>query len=108
MTDHNRLFVDTYFQLSDQEEQTFQAELGRLDVTEQEQIMQIVTSWMQKGIDQGEKSLILRQLEYKFNALPADIRSQVESLALAQLDQLGEALLGFNSIEDLNRWLANS
>jgi hypothetical protein len=101
-------FVDTYLQLGDQEEQTFQAELGRLDVTEQEQIMQIVTSWMQKGIDQGEKSLVLRQLEYKFNPWPAEIRSQVESLALAQLDQLGEALLGFNNIEDLNRWLANS
>jgi hypothetical protein len=85
-------FVDTYLQLNAQEEQVFQGELGRLEGAEQEEIMQIVTSWMQKGIEQGEKSLILRQLERKLGTLSLTTLNQVEDLTQTQLEQLGESL----------------
>jgi hypothetical protein len=47
-------FVDTYLRLNAAEENRFQAELSRMDVTEQEAIMEIVTSWTEQGIQQGE------------------------------------------------------
>jgi predicted transposase/invertase (TIGR01784 family) len=46
-------FVDTYLRLNLQEEQVFQVEVGTLEETEREEIMQIVTSWMEQGIAEG-------------------------------------------------------
>jgi hypothetical protein len=75
-------FVDTYLRLSQQEEQVFQDELGKIEPTEREGVMEIVTSWMERGIEQGkhegERSLILKPLDRKLGMLPSDIRSQVE------------------------------
>lgn len=46
-------FVDTYLRLNPQEEQVFQEEIGRLETNSREDVMEIVTSWMQEGIEQG-------------------------------------------------------
>jgi predicted transposase/invertase (TIGR01784 family) len=51
------------------------------------------------------RSLILRQLNRRVGELPEDVRSQVESLPLEQLENLGEALLDFTSMADLDAWL---
>jgi predicted transposase/invertase (TIGR01784 family) len=114
-------FVDTYLRLNVQEEQVFQESVGTLEGTEREGIMQIVTSWMEQGIAEGRtegiaegeqrgrteeaRSLILRQLTRRVGILPSEIRSQVESLTLEQLESLGEALLDFSSSADLDEWL---
>jgi hypothetical protein len=37
--------------------------------------------------------------------LPQDIRSSVELLSIDRLEALGEALLDFNSLQDLQNWL---
>jgi hypothetical protein len=54
---------------------------------------------------QDEHALILRQLTRRLGELPADLRSQVEALPLAQLEALGEALLDFTGLSDLQAWL---
>jgi hypothetical protein len=46
-------FVDTYLRLTAQEEQVFQHEIGKREASTQESIMQIVTSWMEQGFEQG-------------------------------------------------------
>jgi Domain of unknown function (DUF4351) len=38
--------------------------------------------------------------------LPEALQTQVEALPLKQLEALGEALLDFTSLADLERWLA--
>jgi predicted transposase YdaD len=55
--------------------------------------------------EQREKSLILRQLTRRVGELPEDVRQQVEALPLEQLENLGEALLDFSSMADLQAWL---
>ncbi len=60
----------------------------------------------EEGRSEGEKSLVLRQLAKRVGELPQDVRSQVESLSLEQLENLGEALLDFTTMADLNAWLA--
>jgi Domain of unknown function (DUF4351) len=70
---------------------------------------------MEQGIAEGEqrgrteeaRSLILRQLTRKLglSTLPASTETQVQALALPQLEALGEALLDFSSAEDLKVWM---
>jgi Domain of unknown function (DUF4351)/PD-(D/E)XK nuclease family transposase len=104
-------FVDTYLKLNTNEEQVFQREIGKLETQQQEKVMEIVTSWMERGIEQGAereaRSLVLRLLDRRVGALPTEMRSQVEALSLEQLEALGEALLDFGAIADLEAWLQN-
>jgi predicted transposase YdaD len=106
-------FVDTYLRLNAQEEQAFHVEVVTLKDAEREDIMQIVTSWMEQGIAKGEqrgrveegRSLILRQLTRKLGTLPTSVEAQVQALTLPQLEALGEALLDFAEMSDLTDWL---
>ena len=62
----------------------------------------------EEGIKEGlqrEKSLVLRQLTRRVGELPQQVRQQVESLPVEQLENLGEALLDFGSMADLYTWL---
>ena len=71
----------------------------------------------QEGIQEGEQrgrkqgreteaySLILRQLNRRVGELPEDVRQRVEILPLEELENLGEALLDFSSMADLQVWL---
>jgi predicted transposase/invertase (TIGR01784 family) len=99
-------FVDTYLRLNQPEQEIFQAEIGKMNAPEQERIMQIVTSWMEQGIEQGERSLILRQLSCRLGDLPEDVRMQLNQLSITQLETLGEALLDFTQPLDLVTWLS--
>ncbi|WP_414550063.1 Rpn family recombination-promoting nuclease/putative transposase [Anabaena sp. CCY 0017] len=61
----------------------------------------------QEGRQEGERNLVLRQLTRKLGELPPGMREQLEILSLEQLENLGEALLDFNTLLDLEAWLAN-
>ena len=61
----------------------------------------------QRGRQEGERSLVLRQLTRKVGELTPGMREQLETLTLEQLENLGEALLDFTSLLDLEAWLAN-
>jgi predicted transposase/invertase (TIGR01784 family) len=106
-------FVDTYLRLNSQEEQAFQAAVGTLENIERDNIMQIVTSWMEQGIAEGRTEgrteeaqlLILRQLSRRIGAVSPEERSHIQALSLTQLESLGEALLDFSSSNDLDNWL---
>lgn len=52
-----------------------------------------------------QKLLIGRLLDRTVGRRPSDIQAKVENLSLEQLNQLAEALLLFDSIDDLARWL---
>lgn len=60
---------------------------------------------LQEGENRGERSLVLRQLTRKFGPVSAEVRSQIDSLSLPELENLGEALLEFSSGDDLTNWL---
>jgi predicted transposase YdaD len=101
-------FVDTYLTLTESEEQAFQEELGRIEPEEQERVMQIVTSWMRTGIEQGrregEVSIVMRLLRRKIGELNPEVEAKVRELPDSQLEALSEALLDFTSIDDLIYW----
>jgi predicted transposase/invertase (TIGR01784 family) len=59
----------------------------------------------QRGALREGQSLILRLLTRRIGDMSPEIRSQVQSLPLDQLEALGEALLDFSEPEDLVTWL---
>lgn len=103
----------------------FQTELARIEPAQQEEVMEIVTSWMEQGIQRGLQqgrqeglqqglqegrqqeavSLILRQITRRLGAVTPSLQERIQRLSLAQLEDLGEALLDFDSAADLAAWL---
>lgn len=60
----------------------------------------------QEAREDEAKSLILRQLPRRVGEVPESIRVQIDTLSLTQLESLGEALLDFSNLSDLETWLA--
>nr|WP_199318410.1 DUF4351 domain-containing protein [Leptolyngbya sp. FACHB-541] len=60
----------------------------------------------QEGRQEEGRSLILKQLTRRMGTLPPTVVTQIQSLTLEQLETLGEALLDFSTLADLETWLA--
>lgn len=101
-------FIDTYLKLNPEEKKRFEAELATIEPRQQEDVMQIVTSWMEEGIErgkkQGELALLNRLLNRRFGSLSPQLQERIDNLPIAQLEELGEALLDFTTIDDLSAW----
>jgi hypothetical protein len=63
----------------------------------------------QEGIQEGQRneglSFVLRLLTRRFGLISPSTESQIRSLSLFQLEELGEALLDFSNLSDLSEWL---
>lgn len=59
----------------------------------------------QEGRQEGERSLLSLILTQKFGTLPDRTTEQINALTLEQLESLAVALLGFDTIADLENWL---
>jgi flagellar biosynthesis/type III secretory pathway protein FliH len=110
-------FIDTYLRLNAEEEAVFQEQLARIEPAQEEEVMEIVTSWMEQGIQRGRQeglqqgrqqqavSMVLRLLTRRLGAVEPSLQERIQRLSLAQLEDLGEALLDFDSAGDLAAWL---
>jgi F0F1-type ATP synthase membrane subunit b/b' len=63
--------------------------------------------WFDRHEKHGLISIIWRQLQRKVGELDPEVERQVRELEVAQLEELSEALLDFEDIEDLTDWLRN-
>lgn len=59
----------------------------------------------EEGREAEARSLVLRQLTRRVGELPQQVRERIETLNLEQLENLGEALLDFTIMADLEAWL---
>jgi predicted transposase/invertase (TIGR01784 family) len=59
----------------------------------------------QEGREEGKEELILLLLTKKFGTLPKTVPTQVQSCSPERLNALGEALLDFQTLADLEAWL---
>jgi Domain of unknown function (DUF4351) len=94
--------------LNEEEEAIFKAEIDTIGLVEEEQVMEIVTSWMERGINQGierEFALVLRQVNRRLGGLNPTLEAQIRDLSIEQVEDLGEALLDFQTEADLVNWL---
>lgn len=102
-------FVDTYLRLNQEEQRVFEEKITEFQPEQKEGVMEIVTSWMEQGIERGQKrealSLISRLLSRRVGVISPELESQIQELSLTELETLAEDLLDFNSVEDLQQWL---
>ena len=56
-------------------------------------------------LQEVSSSLVLRLLARRVGQISPEVRSIIQQLPLAQLENLGEALLDFGSMQDLTDWL---
>lgn len=59
----------------------------------------------QRGEQHGRLAVIERQLKRRLGVIPKRGQEKLNTLTLSELDELSEALLDFQSTEDLLRWL---
>lgn len=99
-------FFEAYLKLSRQEEEEFFRELGKMDKREAEKIMEITTSWHEKGRAEGltkGKMEAKQEAIYEFlvRRFGVDIREKVLQLTdLAVLDQVMAALFAADTPEE--------
>jgi len=64
---------------------------------------------LQKGLEQGSQRegllLVKRQLRRRFGELSPMLEQRLQTLSVSQLEDLAEALLDFDDLNDLSRWL---
>ncbi|WP_341526728.1 DUF4351 domain-containing protein [Nostoc sp. UHCC 0302] len=66
---------------------------------------EILQEGVEKGIQQGEVLLALRQLTRRLGQVPPQLQAQIQQLSSSQVEALGEALLDFSTTQDLVAWL---
>ncbi|MCF4969390.1 Rpn family recombination-promoting nuclease/putative transposase [Nostoc sp. CMAA1605] len=77
-----------------------------LDITLKE--TRVYREIKEEGREEGREAManmISRQLTKRLGEIPQDVLSVVGSLQLPMLEELGEALLDFSSVADLQAWL---
>jgi len=67
--------------------------------------MSYITTGERIGYERGQQELVLRLLQRRVGELPQEVRGDIQTLSLEQLEALAEALLDFTAIEDLLNWL---
>ncbi|MGI0482007.1 DUF4351 domain-containing protein, partial [Geminocystis sp. CENA526] len=106
-------FIDTYLKLNPTEKQAFDTELKQIEINKEEKVMEIVTSWMEEGIEIGEKraekrgeiNVIKRLIKRRFNNLSQELEDNINRLSLSQLENLADAIFDFQSLDDVIHWL---
>nr|WP_242026091.1 DUF4351 domain-containing protein [Anabaena sp. FACHB-1391] len=63
---------------------------------------------VERGIEQGEQQLIFRQLNRRIGRIESSFIETIRTLTIDQLELLGEALLDFSTVTDLEQWLENN
>lgn len=64
---------------------------------------------IREGLEQRRRSevkLIMRLLQRRLGKIGAEIQNQIQDLSFTQLEDLGEALLDFQTEVDLINWLS--
>ncbi|WP_414567732.1 Rpn family recombination-promoting nuclease/putative transposase [Nostoc sp. CCY 9925] len=59
----------------------------------------------QEGKIEGERTIVLRLLNRRVGNIPDAVLSQIQGLSVEQLEALGDALLDFSTLGDLEGWL---
>ncbi|MEJ6484866.1 DUF4351 domain-containing protein [Nostoc punctiforme UO1] len=79
-----------------------------LEADDRELIMRLEPLYQrdrEQAVQSGEQRLITRQLNRRIGEIDTSLIEQIQGLSLEQLENLGEALLDFSSVADLETWL---
>ena len=63
---------------------------------------------IEKGREEGRVALILRLLSRLLGEIAFETQEQIRTLEVTDLDVLGDALLDFSEMSDLDAWLKDN
>ena len=69
--------------------------------------MPFISPTEELAMERGEQQLILRQLNRRIGEIESSFIDTIRTLSIEQLELLGEALLDFSTVTDLEQWLEN-
>lgn len=106
-------FVDSYIRLLEAERKTLETEMQKLPSKEREEVMEIMTSWKEEGIEigmgrgvqLGKVELIMDLLNERVGRINKNLQRQISKLSVEQLTEFGKALFNFKSTKDVELWL---
>jgi predicted transposase/invertase (TIGR01784 family) len=101
------ILVNKFTQLTLEEIQKM-LNLKEADITQTRFYQEVLEIGEKKGLQQGEANLTIRQLKRRCGNLTAIQEQKVRSLSISQLESLGEALLDFQNMSDLENWLQDN
>ncbi|ANV89541.1 DUF2887 domain-containing protein [Picosynechococcus sp. PCC 8807] len=85
-------------------------DLKQTDITRSRFYQEIMTKGLQEGRQEGRQeeaaNLVIRQLKRRFGELSESQSEKIRCLSVRQLEDLGEALLDFAAVADLDGFLA--
>ena len=67
----------------------------------QQGMQQGVEQGIERGRLEGERALVLRQIQHRFGELPAALRLRLEGASQAELEHLADGVLDATSLDDL-------
>lgn len=97
-------FVDTYLRLDDTEKQVFQAVISTMGLDEREEVMQIVTSWQQEGVEIERRETISTLLKVRFGNLDSELEAIIPQLMQLSKEEYLGLLLQADREELLSRF----
>lgn len=101
-------FLDWMMRLPEDVEQAFQVELEEFEEARKMKYVTTIERMAEaRGEARGGKSMILRLLNRRFGGISPVLTEKMEKLSIAQLETLGELILDFTTIDDLELWLTN-
>jgi len=104
------ILVNKFPQLSIEEIQKM-INLREADITQTRFYQQVLEIGRNEGLTEGtqfgEANMVIRLLNRRCGSLSDTLETKVRSLSIPQLESLGEALLDFQDISDLENWLVN-
>ena len=98
-------FVDSYIRLLEAERKKLETEMQKLPSKEKEEVMEIMTSWKEEGVQMGKVELLNILLKEKIGRVNKNVQKQINKLSTEQLTEFGKALFNFESEKDVETWL---
>jgi hypothetical protein len=95
-------FVETYLRLNKREERVFQKEIATIKpVAEQERIMQLTNSWVERGVEQGKsqgleeerRSAISSLMQFRYGAIDSQLSAVLPVLVTLTSDEYTPLIL---------------
>ena len=81
--------------------------LSHIDITRTLLYQDAKREGRQEGRQEGEQALLMRMLTKRFGKLKAAMCKKIEQLSIEELEQLAVDFWGFDTVEDLERWLGD-
>ncbi len=109
-----RVILESYLKLSPAEDRKMRKEIKTLEPGKKEMVLEAIDHWdaegikkgLRRGCREGQTDMALRLLRRRLGSIPPGFERAIRALSLSRLEELGDALLDFDSLATAEAWVA--